>query len=106
MDELFSQVRHAIQIRLLDSVAQLRSTVQATKLHANISTRSQAEGVYRAVLKLNPKHADALHMLGALLTQVHGKECLDESLRLLQAAISLRPSSAKFRHSLGVVYQV
>lgn len=34
--------------------------------------RVAAQGFYRRVLKLNPKHADAQHMLGALLFQLHG----------------------------------
>ena len=30
--------------------------------------------MYRAILRLDPRHADALHMLAALLTQLHGKD--------------------------------
>ena len=79
---------------------------QATKLHADLATREQAEAVYRALLRTEPKHAEALHMLGALLSQVHGQDRFEESVRLIRSAISLKPASAKFRHSLGIVYQV
>jgi hypothetical protein len=33
-----------------------------------------AECIYRSIIKSNPKHADALHMLGALLVQMHGEK--------------------------------
>lgn len=45
--------------------------MQAVKCHEQ-GDRVAAEGCYRRVLKLNPKHADAQHMLGALLFQLHG----------------------------------
>ena len=47
------------------------SCTQAAKLHA-AGDRQAAEARYRAVLKLSPKHADAQHMLGALLIQLYG----------------------------------
>ena len=51
--------------------------VQAIKLHANTETRNHAEELYRCIINMDPSHADALHMLGALLTQQYGKNKVD-----------------------------
>ncbi|KAG2445085.1 hypothetical protein HYH02_008952 [Chlamydomonas schloesseri] len=78
---------------------------EASKLHSSGTDLPRAEELYRAVLAANPRHADALHQLGALLTQRHGKKKFEEAQRLVSAAVQLQPRSAKFRNSLGVVYQ-
>lgn len=63
------------------------------KLHADNNTRTEAELVYRTIMRLDPKHADALHMLGALLTQLHGEDSVrDEERAWLK--LSVRPSPA------------
>ena len=85
----------------------------ASKIHAsadNIASMREAEVLYRKVLKSHATHADACHQLGALLVQIHNLESdivylsLEEPRQLLMRAISLFPSRANFRHSLGVLY--
>ncbi|GAX73246.1 hypothetical protein CEUSTIGMA_g700.t1 [Chlamydomonas eustigma] len=77
---------------------------KASSLHCKGETRSQAEELYRQVLKIQPHHAEAQHILGALLIQLHGEKKYDEARALVQLAINQRPSCAKYRHSLGVIY--
>ncbi|KAG2430823.1 hypothetical protein HXX76_009798 [Chlamydomonas incerta] len=78
---------------------------EASQLHSSGADLPRAEALYRSVLAANARHPDALHQLGALLTQRYGKKQFDEAQRLVSAAVQLQPRSAKFRNSLGVVYQ-
>ena len=76
---------------------------QASALHSSGEDLAAAEELYRKSLAAQPRHANALHQLGALLAQRHGKAKLEEARQMIHAAIQLLPSSAKFRNSLGVV---
>ncbi|PNW83340.1 hypothetical protein CHLRE_05g247300v5 [Chlamydomonas reinhardtii] len=78
---------------------------EASALHASGADLARAEQLYRAVLAAQPRHVDALHQLGALLTQRYGKKQLDEALRLVSSAVQLQPRAAKYRNSLGVIHQ-
>ena len=57
---------------------------------------------YRNVLRLQPEHADALHMLGVLAYQV-GQ--YDEALSLISRAGKLMPPNAGVYSNLGNVLQ-
>ena len=59
---------------------------------------ADAERVCRETLKVEPGHADALHLLG-LIAQRVGRHSL--ALDLIGAAISARPSVADYHHNLG-----
>ncbi|GIM02756.1 hypothetical protein Vretimale_7601 [Volvox reticuliferus] len=78
---------------------------EASALHSSGADLHHAEVLYRRILAVQPRHANALHQLGALLTQLYGKEKDSEALRLVNAAVQLVPSCAKFRNSLGVIHQ-
>ncbi|EFJ41883.1 hypothetical protein VOLCADRAFT_98115 [Volvox carteri f. nagariensis] len=78
---------------------------QASALHSSGTDLHRAEALYRRFLAVQPRHAHALHQLGALLTQLYGKEKDAEALRLVSSAVQLQPASAKFRNSLGVVHR-
>lgn len=80
------------------------SCSQGVKLHQQHKL-ADAEAAYRTALRLNPAHAACLHQLGALLIQQHGTKQYKEALQLVQAAIQLAPSNARYRHSLGVVHE-
>lgn len=60
----------------------------------------EAERIYRQVLRENPRHPIALHLLGVLLFQLNKLEAAEESIR---AAIAVDPQSAEFHASLGMV---
>jgi predicted TPR repeat methyltransferase len=78
---------------------------KAISLHAQAVTRSQAVEVYKQILRQQPSNAEAQHMLGALLIQLHGEEKYEEARSLVQSAINQRPACAKYRHSLGVIHR-
>jgi protein O-GlcNAc transferase len=59
---------------------------------------AEAEGGYRAVLRLAPQHADALHLLGVLAYQI---ERYDDSVRLISQAIATRKTVAAYHSNLG-----
>jgi len=60
----------------------------------------EAEALYRRLLKANPRHADALHLLG--LAQAQRRD-YDEAARLIGKAIVLLPREALFHMNLGNV---
>jgi predicted TPR repeat methyltransferase len=60
----------------------------------------KAEAIYQQILQIQPKHADALHLLG-LANHQFGKH--DQAFILIKQAISLNPGSAHFHNNLGEV---
>ncbi|MBT9612630.1 MAG: tetratricopeptide repeat protein [Burkholderiales bacterium] len=60
----------------------------------------EAATIYRALLKVQPNHPDALHLLG-LIEHRHGHA--DEAIRLIQQAIALHPHVFNFPLSLAEV---
>ncbi len=61
---------------------------------------NNAENGYRQVLKINPKHPDALHLLGILQHQKHNNS---EAEKLINKAIKLRSNEPMFYFNLGNV---
>ena len=61
---------------------------------------AEAEALYREVLDSNPRHADALHLLGMI---AHNTRHLDEAARLIGEAIAIEPKAFAFHNSLGNV---
>jgi len=59
---------------------------------------TQAESIYRQIIKNNPNHAESYLWLGTALS-IQGK--LDEAITSLRQAIQLDPKSAIAYHSLG-----
>jgi len=59
---------------------------------------AEAERILRQVLQQEPRHSDALHLLGLVASQ-SGHQ--DEAVRLVQAAIGANPNRADFRVNLG-----
>ena len=57
-----------------------------------------AEAAYRDILKSDPQHADALHLLGVVLSQTSRTE---EAILLIRRAISVNPDFAAFHANLG-----
>lgn len=61
----------------------------------------EAESIYKKILKRNPEHFDALHMLGALYLQL-GK--FDLAKAYLERAISINQSNSIAHFNLGNVF--
>ncbi len=58
-----------------------------------------AEAIYRAILQNEPDDADSLHMLGVLAHQANREIASD----LVNKAIALRPTVARYHYNLGVI---
>lgn len=69
--------------------------------HHEAGRLGEAERLYRSMLDAEPHHADALHLLGVLLTQV-GE--YDKAIEKIQAALNVDRDAARFRSSLAQVY--
>ena len=61
-----------------------------------------AEQIYRQILAIEPNHADALRLLGAIAHQV-GKPA--EAAACWRRALELKPDYAEVRSNLGVVFK-
>ncbi|UCD75582.1 MAG: tetratricopeptide repeat protein [Phycisphaerales bacterium] len=73
--------------------------VQASGKHQS-GELAKAETIYRKILAREPKHGDALNLLGVLCGQT-GR--WDESLKLLRRAVGVRPEHPQSRYNLGNV---
>jgi len=62
----------------------------------------QAERLYRQILEANPRHADALHLLGVLIAQL-GRH--DLAVAYIEQALTVKPNTAAFHNNLGFSYQ-
>ncbi|MBX9693693.1 MAG: sulfotransferase family 2 domain-containing protein [Cyanobacteria bacterium] len=71
----------------------------AVELHKN-GKIEQAEEIYRQILNQEPKHADALHLLG--LVHLERKE-LDQARKMILGAIETEPISPRYHFSMGNV---
>src|SRR5882724_4446573 len=60
----------------------------------------EAEGLYRKILRFEPNHADATHMLGGLAFAC-GRA--PEAIQLIRRAIGLNPQAPDYHGNLGMV---
>lgn len=74
---------------------------QALELH-QLGQFREAQSLYESVLKKQPKHFDALHMLGVLSFQ---NRQLERAATLIKKAIALEPDFAQAHNNLGNVLQ-
>ncbi len=76
------------------------STLDRALRHHRVGEWAQAESLYRAILHDNPKHADALHLLGMVVLQTGSSL---EAERLINLAIQIQPNQAVFHANLAIV---
>ncbi len=69
--------------------------------HHKAGRLPQAEALYRNILNNNPKHADALCMLGLLAGQV-GRN--SDALELIKKSLAIKPDSFLAHSSMGGIY--
>lgn len=62
----------------------------------------QAERNYRQILKLNPQHADSLHLLGVIGLQTGHNEA---AAALIRKALALHPEAPSYHCNLGNILQ-
>lgn len=80
----------------------LTSLVQEGFEHHQHGRLPQAAALYREVLKSQPRHAEANHLLGLLEHQSGRREA---AIELLSEAASAEPDNAAYLSNLGVVQQ-
>jgi tetratricopeptide (TPR) repeat protein len=74
--------------------------LQVALSHHQAGRLQQAESLYRQILAQNPRHADALHLLGLIAYQMRR---LEVAADLIGQAVALQPGSADFHCNLGSV---
>jgi len=70
--------------------------------HHQAGNLSQAEQLYRHILRADPGHADAHHLLGVLACQA-GRH--DQAVASIRSALALDPRAAAYHANLGVAYE-
>jgi len=66
--------------------------------HHQAGRLNEAESLYRQILAVEPRHADALHLLGVIAAQA-GRH--DAAIELIRQAIALAPGVPDFHSNLG-----
>ncbi|MBF0281909.1 MAG: tetratricopeptide repeat protein [Zetaproteobacteria bacterium] len=66
--------------------------------HHQAGRLSEAEKLYQQILSKNPRHADALHLLGVIACQTGVRE---HGIALIQQALALSPNNADFHANLA-----
>jgi protein O-GlcNAc transferase len=77
----------------------LQEQLESGISHHRAGRLPEAEKVYRQILARHPNHAEALHLLGVLASQV-GKS--DAAVELIRRAVALRPDFAEAHYNLGI----
>src|SRR5271157_1457927 len=70
--------------------------------HHQAGRLQAAEQIYRQILAVEPNHADALHLLGVIASQV-GKH--EVAVEYIGRAIGLKGSAAFFHNNLGEAHR-
>jgi protein O-GlcNAc transferase len=83
-------------------MATTAETFQVAFTHHQAGELRQAEALYRQVLQVEPRHFDALHLLGLVAYQV-GRH--DAAVELIAQAIGMRGDRAIFHSNLGEAYR-
>lgn len=83
-------------------MSQLDQQLQQAAMHLQAKRLPQAEAACRAVLSVQPAHADALHLLGLVRKQSGD---LVEAEKLMRLSIQAAPKRADFHANLGNVLQ-
>ena len=81
---------------------QLQQTFDAALQQHQAGKFAEAEQGYATVLKWNPQHEEALHLLGVLAYQ-QGRH--RRAFELIQRAIAINPAEASYHNNLGNVLQ-
>jgi predicted TPR repeat methyltransferase len=74
-------------------------TFDHARQHHQAGRLAEAEAIYREILAAEPRHADALHLLGVIAGQTGRKE---EAVDFIRQAVALRPNHPEMHKNLGV----
>lgn len=70
--------------------------------HHQAGRLQEAEAIYQSILKEQPQHPDALHLLGVMAQQIGKHEI---AVELIEKAISANPDEADFYNNCGEAYR-
>ena len=70
--------------------------------HHQAGRRAEAEPLYRRILEVEPRHADAWHLLGVLALEA-GR--LDRAVEEIGRAVAIDPTQASYHFNLGEVHR-
>ena len=77
----------------------VQQALELAQKHHAAGNLQQAESIYRQILSIQPKNADALHLFGVVALQVGQNE---EAIRLINRAIAINPKNADYLCNLGL----
>lgn len=95
-----SQTRAARKSAGPSPIATVHALIEEALRHHQAGRLIDAERLYTTVLEMEPRHADALHLLGVLAYQA-GQ--MDIASDLIGKAIEINPLSAAYHANLGLV---
>jgi tetratricopeptide (TPR) repeat protein len=71
--------------------------------HQAAGRLQQSEQILRQILKVQPRHAPAIHLLGVIAHQCNKTEL---AVKLIANAIALAPGEALFHSNIGEMYRI
>ena len=70
--------------------------------HHQLGQLSQAQAIYRRLLEIDPRHAEALHLLGVIAYQTGDHQ---SAVDLIGQAIEVNPSQASYYSNRGLAHK-
>ncbi|OQY57568.1 MAG: hypothetical protein B6245_16365 [Desulfobacteraceae bacterium 4572_88] len=70
--------------------------------HHQAGRFADAEKIYHQILEQDPKHPDALHLLGVIASQAGN---YDRAIQLIEKAIQIRPEMESYHNNLGNAFK-
>lgn len=84
-------------------MATVQEALAAGLAHHQAGRLADAEAIYREILAVEPRHAEALHLLGVLAHQVGQNEA---AVALIEAAIAVDGANRRYHNNLGTAYRM
>lgn len=96
-----------LQAKLPSRIHRKRKNANAESLGYAIALHQagrlqEAEIIYQSILQQQPRHPDALHLLGVIAHQVGKNEI---AVDLIKRALTIQPDNAEAHNNLGVAFQ-
>ncbi|MGO9114371.1 MAG: tetratricopeptide repeat protein [Thermoguttaceae bacterium] len=83
-------------------MATIAEVLAAALKHHQVGQLSKAEQLYRQILLADPRHSDALHLLGVLANQTGHHAAATE---LIGQAIAVNPHMPAYHNNLGLAWR-
>ena len=80
----------------------LQQALELAVEHHQAGDLPKAENIYQQILKADPNHVKALHLLGVIAFQGGDNE---KAIELIEKALAIKPDYAEVHYNLGLVYQ-